>query len=318
MNKKFRIVFMGTPQFAVPTLQALLAEDNLEIVAVVTSPDRRGGRGQKQTIRSAVKQAALEAHLKLLQPVNLKAADFVEAYRDLKPDLAVVVAFRMLPEVIWSAPVFGTINLHASLLPAYRGAAPINWAIISGEKETGLTTFIIARDIDTGGIIFQEKVPISPDDTAGSLHDKLMLLGAPLVVRTVQAILAGKATIKEQDDSLATKAPKIFNADCQINPEGKVREICNFIRGLSPYPGAWLKIDGQVVKIFKCSYRETQTDTTPGSMITDGKKQLLLYGSDGYLAIEELQMEGKKKLDVRSFLNGYDINQSRDISLKIS
>ncbi len=306
---------MGTPQFAVPSLQALLQQTNLDVVAVVTAPDKPGGRGRKQLIQSEVKLFAQTAHLKILQPVNLKSGDFVRTYQSLKPDLAVVVAFRMLPEIIWSSPVYGTINLHASLLPSYRGAAPINWAIINGEAETGLTTFMIARTIDTGGIIFQEKIPISDSDNAGTLHDKLMYLGASLVVKTVQSILSGEAIFIPQDDRLATSAPKIFKEDCLINPHKHVKDIGNFIRGLSPYPGAWMKIDNLAVKIFKCSYGKRYPLRSPGTLLSDGRSELLLYGVDGSLKIEELQLEGKKRMDVRSFLNGYDLTNSSDIHL---
>jgi methionyl-tRNA formyltransferase len=314
--KKYRVIFMGTPQFAVPSLQALLQETNLDVVAVVTAPDKPGGRGRKQMIQSEVKVFAIAADLTILQPSNLKSVDFVRTYHNLKPDLAVVVAFRMLPEIIWSTPVYGTINLHASLLPSYRGSAPINWAIINGEEETGLTTFMITRTIDTGGIILQEKIPISEADNAGSLHDKMMHLGASLVVKTVQTLLSGEAIFIPQDDRLATSAPKIFKEDCLINPQRKVKDIHNFIRGLSPYPGAWTKIDNLVVKIFKSSYDRCDPVPTAGSLLSDGRSELLLYGMDGFLRIEELQLEGKKRMDVRSFLNGYDITNSSDIHLR--
>lgn len=313
--KKYRVIFMGTPQFAVPSLQALLRESNLDVVAVVTAPDKPGGRGRKQLIQSEVKLFAQAAHLNILQPTNLKSVDFVRTYHNLKPDLAVVVAFRMLPEIIWSSPHYGTINLHASLLPSYRGAAPINWAIMNGEAETGLTTFMIVGPIDTGGIIFQERIPISDSDNAGTLHDKMMHLGASLVVKTVQNILSGEVIFIPQDDRLATSAPKIFKEDCLINPQKNVKDIFNFIRGLSPHPGAWIKIDNLVVKIFKSSYGKPNPLLTAGTLISDGRSELLLYGMDGSLKIEELQLEGKKRMDVRSFLNGYDLTNSNDIHL---
>jgi methionyl-tRNA formyltransferase len=318
MTRKHRIVFMGTPDFAVPTLEALLRQENLEVVAVVTAVDKVGGRGRNQVIESAVKKTAIKHHLTILQPPKLKAPDFIEAFQSLNPDVAVVVAFRMLPEVIWSIPKFGTINLHASLLPSYRGAAPINWAIINGEEETGLTTFLIAKEIDTGGIIFQERVPIDRQDDAGSLHDKLMALGAPLVIKTVNALLSGEAILKPQDDSMATKAPKIFTEDCEIRLDLKAAEMYNFVRGLSPFPGAWLEIDELTVKIYKTSYQEVSHDITPGTLISDGKKELKIATRDGYIHILELQMQGKKRMDVRSFLNGYDVTKSNQIILKIS
>ncbi|MBK8506331.1 MAG: methionyl-tRNA formyltransferase [Saprospiraceae bacterium] len=318
MTKKHRIVFMGTPDFSVPTLEALLAQENLDVVAVVTAVDKVGGRGQNQVIRSAVKTAADNYQLPILQPLKLKDPAFIETFQSLLPDLAVVVAFRMLPEVIWSIPKFGTINLHASLLPCYRGAAPINWAIINGEKETGLTTFLIAKEIDTGGILFQERIPISEQDDAGSLHDKMMVLGAPLVVKTVNALLTGIAGLKPQDDSLCTKAPKIFTEDCEIKRDLTTMEIYNFIRGLSPYPGAWLKLDDLTVKIYKSSYQQVSHQIPSGTLISDGKKELVLFTTDGYLEILELQMPGKRRMDIKSFLNGYDVTKSDQIILKVS
>ncbi|MCB0666272.1 MAG: methionyl-tRNA formyltransferase [Saprospiraceae bacterium] len=308
---------MGTPEFAVPTLQLLLERDDIEIVAVITATDKPGGRGRNQLLESAVKKVARQHNLVVIQPKNLKATEFVERYHNLEADLAVVVAFRMLPEVIWSAPKHGTINLHASLLPAYRGAAPINWAIINGEKETGLTTFKIAKEIDTGGIIFQSRMRIKEEDTAGTLHDRMMYEGAHLVSKTVDAIKEGTVQYIAQDDDRATKAPKIFTEDCQIDPSNQVRQIYDFVRGLSPYPGAWIIIDHSTVKIYKCEYNLIDHHYQMGSLISDNKNFLKLYGKDGYLKINELQMQGKKRMDIKSFLNGFDVARSQDVDLEI-
>lgn len=309
---------MGTPDFAVPTLQMLLRMENIQIVAVITATDKAGGRGRKQVIESAVKKEAMNHGLTILQPTNLKAPDFVDQYHRLNADLAVVVAFRMLPEVIWSAPKHGTINLHASLLPAYRGAAPINWAIINGEKRTGLTTFKIAKEIDTGGIIDQTELEITEEDTAGTLHDRMMNEGARLVQKSVVAILSGSVSYRPQDDSKATQAPKIYTEDCEIRPDREVRRIYDFVRGLSPHPGAWITIDGATVKIFQCRYRHQHHGNDPGVKLSDGKHYLRIYGLDGYIEILELQMEGKKKMDIKSFLNGFDPAKSNEIQLEIS
>ncbi|MCB0689945.1 MAG: methionyl-tRNA formyltransferase, partial [Saprospiraceae bacterium] len=254
----------------------------------------------------------------VLQPINLKNEDFIRTYRELDADLAVVVAFRMLPEVIWSAPRLGTINLHASLLPAYRGAAPINWAIINGEKKTGLTTFLIAKEIDTGGVIYQKEIYIDENETAGSLHDRMMDIGAELVVDTVHTMLSEQAKYLEQDDSKATKAPKIFTEDCEIQKEWPARKIYNFIRGLSPFPGAWIQIGSDVVKIVWSTYNQTPLPYNSGTILSDGKSYLRLCTVDGYVDFEELQMPGKKRMNIKAFLNGFDINRWENDVLQIS
>ncbi|MGI9160016.1 MAG: methionyl-tRNA formyltransferase [Saprospiraceae bacterium] len=298
-----RIVFMGTPEFAVPALQILL-ENGYEIPAVVTAPDKPGGRlGMQQ---SAVKQFALERGLKVLQPEKLKDAAFLESFRALQADLLVVVAFRMLPEVVWSLPPLGAVNLHGSLLPKYRGAAPINWAVIQGEKETGLTTFFLKKQIDTGDILFQESLPIGPDETAGELHDRMMRLGAALILKTVRAIESGTAQAQPQTDALATLAPKIFPEDCQIDFDRPVAQVHNFVRGLSPYPGAWTMLDGKILKILRGRPLETgPTNTPPGQFSSDGKHWLRIRAADGLLEVLELQLEGKRRMPVRDFLNGF-------------
>ncbi|NND31799.1 MAG: methionyl-tRNA formyltransferase [Saprospiraceae bacterium] len=313
---KKRIVFMGTPSFAVPTLEALIADKDLQVVAVITAVDKLGGRGRKTIIQSEVKKAAITHHLPVLQPANLKAQKFVDQFQKLHADLAVVVAFRMLPEVIWSAPKYGTMNLHASLLPAYRGAAPINWAIIKGEKISGLTTFLIAKEIDTGNIIHQKTLPIEETDSAGDLHDKMMYEGAALVSRSVRDLLFGVVQLKEQDHSLATRAPKIFHEDCQIDSSLSAHQIYNFIRGLSPYPGAWIMMDQLTLKIFGSSHSILKHSNKPGSLVALGREKLRLYTYDGYVEFKEVQLQGKKKMDVSSFLNGYDLAQSDVIQLR--
>ena len=304
-----RIVYMGTPEFAVATLDALVKSGH-EIVGVVTMPDKPAGRG-RQFRPSAVKIYAEEHKMKLLQPEKLKDESFVEELRSLNADIQVVVAFRMLPEVVWSMPRLGTINVHASLLPNYRGAAPINWAIINGEKQTGVSTFLLKQDIDTGDIIYQESVDIKPDDNAGTIHDKLMVLGAKLAVKTVDAVGNGTAHFRKQDDidpSTLKPAPKIFKEDMHINWEKTTDEVINLIRGLAPYPAAWTTItdvkgNAASVKIFKV--RRVETEQEPGMISTDGKRNLLIGTADGAVAIEELQISGKNRMTTQALLQGY-------------
>ncbi|MCK9269413.1 MAG: methionyl-tRNA formyltransferase [Bacteroidales bacterium] len=317
MSKKLRIVFMGTPEFAVASLEALLAA-GFEIAAVVTAPDKPAGRGKK-LMQPAVKIAALSHGLTVLQPERLKAQDFVETIRELQADLGVVVAFRMLPEVIWAMPKLGTFNLHASLLPDYRGAAPINHAIINGETETGITTFFLQHDIDTGDIIFQKKMAIGATENAGELHDRLMYAGADLVVKTAQAIRSGDYTRQRQQwpanmNRMPRQAPKIFKEDTLIDWEKPVKKIYNKIRGLSPYPTAYTVLrnpEGSLfpVKIYRAAYENMAATTPPGSIVTDSKTYLKIYGEDGLIDIQELQMAGKTRMSTRNFLNGFDINE---------
>lgn len=301
-----RIVFMGTPEFAVPSLEILL-QHGYEIPAVVTAADKPGGRSGIQ--ESAVKKFAAAHGLRVLQPEKLKNPDFLEALRALRADLQVVVAFRMLPEVVWNMPPLGTLNLHGSLLPKYRGAAPINWAIINGETETGVTTFLLRHEIDTGDILFQEKLPIGENDTAGEVHDRMMLLGAQVVLRTVQAIERGAARPMPQSDAEATHAPKIFTETCRIDFAQPTARVHNFIRGLSPYPGAWTTLDGKTLKILRALKAASGGDTLPpGQFVSDGKNFLKVSTLDGYIEVVELQMEGKRKMDAKNFLNGYKTN----------
>jgi methionyl-tRNA formyltransferase len=303
MSKPLRIIFMGTPEFAVPSLQSLV-ENNSNVVAVITVPDKPAGRGQKQTA-SPVKIYAESQGIPVLQPEKLKSPAFLEELKSFQADLQVVVAFRMLPEVVWSMPPKGTFNLHSSLLPQYRGAAPINWAVINGESETGVTTFFIEKDIDTGKIIFQDREPIFPEDDAGSLYERLMQKGARLVVKTVKAIEAGSYPQEPQGEPADIKtAPKIFRETCEIDWNRPSADIHNFARGLSPYPAAWTTLNGLSCKIFKTRILSTSEDAAPGEFDTDGKTYLHFRTADGWLSIEELQLEGKKRMDISDFLRG--------------
>ncbi|MCC6412430.1 MAG: methionyl-tRNA formyltransferase [Saprospiraceae bacterium] len=293
---------MGTPEFAVPCLNILL-ENGYDIAAVVTAPDKPGGR--LGMMASPVKQFALSKGLLVLQPEKLRNPEFLETLRSLRADMQVVVAFRMLPEMVWNMPPKGTMNLHASLLPRYRGAAPINWAIINGEKETGLSTFLLQHDIDTGDVLFQETLPIGENETAGELHDRMMAAGAKLVLKSVKAIEAGTAQPRPQADVQATHAPKIFTADCTIDFNRKMSDVHNFVRGLSPYPGAWTTFEGKTVKILRTLKSPQFTSGTPGQWYSDGKNTLHIGCSDGCVQVLELQMEGKKRLETEEFLRGF-------------
>ncbi|MCP3930515.1 MAG: methionyl-tRNA formyltransferase [Bacteroidetes bacterium] len=299
---------MGTPEFAVPSLEILL-HNNYEVVGVVTSTDKWGGRGNKKRMESAVKKCALSNNIPILQPKNLKDPYFIKDLKDLNANLQVVVAFRMLPEVVWNMPEFGTFNLHGSLLPKYRGAAPINWAIIKGEKETGVTTFFIRHEIDTGDIVIQEKMPIGENETAGEIHDKMMHLGAETVLKTVNLIDLNMMELNRQNHSLATKAPKIFHETCEIDFYQEASHVHNFIRGLSPYPAAWTVLDGKKLKLFKTTKEISAHENNPGAIITDNKHSLKIATKDGYVHILELQLQGRKRMDVKAFLNGYSITQ---------
>lgn len=306
---------MGTPEFAVPSLRALVA-GGYNVVGVVTAPDKPAGRGQKLR-QSEVKTAALELGLPVLQPEKLKAPEFVEAMQALRPDLGIVIAFRMLPEVIWAMPRLGTFNLHASLLPQYRGAAPINWAIINGETETGVTTFLLNHEIDKGGIIGQVRVPILPEDNVGTLYDKLMTTGTALVTSTVDRIAAGDIRPVEQqhiDESTLRPAPKIFKEDCRIDWTWKGDRILHFIRGLSPYPAAWTPMFRQSTesgsaKIFSARFEAYTHAAKTGTVESDNRTYIRVACADGWITIDELQIAGKKRMQVRDLLLGLrDIN----------
>ncbi len=312
-KQDLRIIFMGTPDFAVESLRALV-ENHYNIVAVVTMPDKPAGRGHQLQF-SAVKQYALSVGLPILQPERLKDETFLEELRSFNADLQIVVAFRMLPEVVWAMPPMGTFNLHAALLPQYRGAAPLNWAVINGETETGATTFFLKQEIDTGDMILQEKMPIGDDENVGSVHDRLMVMGAQLVLRTVDLIAEGKAVRTPQPilpEDQMKPAPKIFKETCEINFNQSARAVHNFVRGLSPYPAAWAKLtiggQEQVVKIYKTAPVDSAVLEAPaGTIITDNKSYLRVATMDGYVDILELQLPGKKRMDIRSLLNGIKI-----------
>lgn len=304
---ELRIVFLGTPEFAVASLQ-ILVENNWPIAAVVTVPDRKKGRGQTVTF-SPVKAYALKNKIPLLQPTNLKSVDFLKELSGYKANLQIVVAFRMLPEVVWQMPALGTFNLHASLLPKYRGAAPINWAIINGENETGVTTFFLKHEIDTGEIILQEKEIIHANDTAGSLYERLMIKGAQAVLQTVELIKNENITTHPQSDLVhALAAPKIFKETCKINWLSSFQSIQNFIRGLNPYPAARTKIAGKNYKIYSVGIADITSEGEIGSMRTDHKTQIIVKCNDGWLKILELQIEGKKRMATEDFLRGNPLN----------
>ncbi len=303
MYKKHKIVFFGTPEFAVPSLDILI-ENDYDVVAVVTTPDKPSGRGFELS-PSPVKEYALNKGLKVLQPEKLKAPEFLEELKSLQADIQVVVAFRMLPEVVWNMPPLGTFNLHASLLPQYRGAAPINWAIINGEKETGVTTFLLHHEIDTGDIIFQEKEPIHDSDTVGTLYERLMDKGSKLVLKTIEAFASDYVPVQPQVYGLEMKpAPKIFKETCRIDWNKPAVDVHNFIRGLSPYPAAFTFLNDKTCKIFKTEIKYLSVGSNTGKFKTDYKTYLYIGCTDFYISVLELQLEGKKKLYIDEFLRG--------------
>ncbi len=307
-----RIVFMGTSEFAVASLDILI-QNNYNVVGVVTVPDKPAGRGQ-QLQQSAVKKYAIEKGLNVLQPEKLKDEQFINELRDLKADLQFVVAFRMLPEVVWNMPPLGTYNLHGSLLPKYRGAAPINWAIINGETESGVTTFKLKHDIDTGNVLFQDKVQITPTTTAGELHDSLMIAGANLILKSAKQIESGDYELKPQNDVEAIHAPKIFKDTCLINWNNSVESIYNLIRGLSSYPTAfttYIDKNNQPVsiKLFSSEIEKCIHHLNNGEIETDSKTYLKVACSNGFIHIKELQMAGKKRMTIEEFLRGFKVYQ---------
>lgn len=306
--KELRIVFMGTPEFAAHTLRRLF-ETGYNIVAVVTMPDKPAGRGLKLQ-QSAVKQYAESVGLNVLQPVNLKDPDFVATFNALEADLGIVIAFRMLPEVIWSAPRLGTFNLHASLLPQYRGAAPINWALINGDSETGVTTFMLNHKIDEGAILARAKVDIQADDNAGTLHDKLMNVGAELVDSSINALATGNYTAISQDDiaePTLRPAPKIFKPDCHIDFRADGQRIINLIRGLSPYPAAWFSLtDELIVKVFAASFEQGSNGSrSAGTIVTDDRLYIKIACADGFIDLTDLQISGKRRMSAPELLRGF-------------
>lgn len=320
--KSLRIVFMGTPEFASTSLKRLVAE-GYNIVAVVTTPDKPAGRGQK-VHQSDVKLTAQELGLPILQPEKLRDETFLRELEALNPDLGIVIAFRMLPEVVWAMPRLGTFNLHASLLPEYRGAAPINWAIINGDKETGVTTFLLNHEIDKGAIIEQERTVIAPEDNIGTLYDRLMEIGSHLVIRTVEKLAEGNYTTTEQmhiDEATLRPAPKIFKEDGRIDWRRPAENIHNLVRGLSPYPAAWTPIfkDGAEIasaKIFVTHYELANHGVTPGTMRSDGKSYLAIAAADGWVYVDEMQLAGKRRMAIREILLGWSCSdKSADLLL---
>lgn len=308
-----RIVFMGTPEFAVESLKVLV-ENGYEVVGVITMPDKPAGRGHKLQ-SSPVKQYAIEQGIPVLQPEKLKDESFLQELRAMKADLQIVVAFRMLPEVVWDMPAKGTFNLHASLLPQYRGAAPINWAVINGEKETGVTTFFLTHEIDTGSLILQDRISIEPTDTAGTVHDKLMLLGAGLVRRTVDLIDTGNIDPIEQSTLIDSKAPlriapKLYKETCELSFTGSVVDLLNKVRGLSPYPTAWAELlfpgqsEALVMKIFDAEAEIVDHNEVPGTVHTDGRKWAKIALKDGYLSLKTIQAPARKRMEIGEFLRG--------------
>jgi methionyl-tRNA formyltransferase len=321
-----RIVFMGTPEFAVASLDALV-KAGYNIVAVITAPDKPGGRGM-QLQQSAVKKYAVEHMIPVLQPEKLKNPEFLEQLRGLHADLQIVVAFRMLPEVVWNMPPMGSVNLHGSLLPQYRGAAPINWAVINGEKETGVTTFKLQQEIDTGNVLLQESFSIGENDTAGEVHDTMKEIGAQVLVKTVKGLVDGSLKERPQTsivnselsigsptgsnahspfpiDHSLKHAPKIFTETCKIDFTKTTAEVHNLIRGLSPFPGAFTMLDGKTLKIFKSEKEIAAVKIATGNYETDGKTFLKFACADGYVLVKELQLEGKKKMNTADFLRGF-------------
>ena len=312
--KEIRIVFMGTPDFAVESLKALV-ENGYNVVGVITAPDKPAGRG-RQLSESAVKQYAIQQSLRVLQPEKLKNSEFIAELESLKADLQVVEDFRMLTEMVWSMPPMGSINLHGSLLPQYRGAAPLNWAVINGETETGVTTFLLSHEIDTGRIMFQEKIEIAENDTVGDLHDRLMVIGANLVVETVDALAGGNVEAIDQEHLIDNPerikhAPKIFKDDCRIDWTKDTESVRNLIRGLSPYPAAWTELEHPgkeevlTAKIFAAMRDNSSLPAAPGTLQTDGKKFLKIACPDGWLSITDIQLSGKKRMKTDELLRGF-------------
>jgi methionyl-tRNA formyltransferase len=304
--KKLRIVYMGTPDFAVPSLK-ILVENNYDIAAVITAPDKPKGRGQKLS-QSPVKEYALSAGLKIMQPTNLKDPEFQSELAALKANLQIVVAFRMLPEAVWSMPKIGTFNLHASLLPQYRGAAPIHWAVMNGETETGLTTFFLKHEIDTGSIIMQEKEPISSTDTTGEVYSRLMAKGAGLVLKTVETIKAENYELTPQDENQTLKhAPKLFKENTELKWTEPAEKLYNYVRGLNPFPTAWTLINDKKFKVHESSIINRDSTGEAGKLITDHKNYLHIQCNPGILSLEVIQPEGKKRMGIADFFRGNQI-----------
>ena len=307
-EKKLKIIFMGTPEFAVHSLD-ILYRASYDIVAVITSPDRMGGRGRKTLIESDVKRYAKEKDLTILQPKNLKNPEFIEHLRSFEADLQIVVAFRMLPEVVWNMPPLGTYNLHGSLLPKYRGAAPIHWAVVNGEEMTGVTSFKLKHEIDTGSILLQRTMRIAQDETTGQVHDRMKYLAAQVVLESVQQIEAGNIELKEQDNSQVSHAPKLRLENTEFKPEDlTVDSALNFVRGLNPYPLSWFMLGDKMMKVIEAERSTQSLANNDDKIISDNKTYIDLKCKDGYISLKEIKYEGKSRMKVAQFLNGFDIS----------
>jgi len=305
-----RIIYMGTPEFAVPSLDILYTA-GYKIVGVITSVDKMGGRGRKTRLESAVKKYAISKGLKVLQPTNLKNKDFLAELQALKADVQIVVAFRMLPVAVWDMPPLGTYNLHGSLLPKYRGAAPINWAIINGDNQTGVTSFKLKHEIDTGLILLQKSMKIYQDETATQLHDRMKYIGADIILETVRRIELENIDLKEQSQETVSHAPKLNRDNTEIDFDKTVGQVYNHIRGLSEYPCAWFSIDEKRTKVYYCRKNMGSVNHSIGEVVTDNKSYIKLTCSDGYIHIDELQMAGKKRMNTSALLNGYNIKHAK-------
>lgn len=306
MSKAMKIVFMGTPEFAVPCLDILVKND-YQVVAVITAVDKYGGRGKKTLLESPIKKYAEKHGIQILQPKNLKGKLFQKKLRALEADLQIVVAFRMLPESVWNMPKHGTYNLHGSLLPAYRGAAPINWAVINGENQTGVTSFKLKHEIDTGDTLFQNKLPIYHYDTVKQVHDRMQILAASTILRTVEAIENESLNLILQDDSKVSHAPKLFSETCEIDPSQSPLQIHNFVRGLNPFPTARTTLDDKKLKVYSISAEESDDEHEVGRWFSDQKNYLKMRCSNGYIHILDLQLQGKRRMTIKEFLNGYEL-----------
>ena len=309
-----KIIFLGTPDFAVPSLE-ILYNAGYDIVGVITSVDKYGGRGRKTLIESAVKKYARSKGLNILQPTNLKSPKFNAKLKALDADIQIVVAFRMLPVMVWDMPPLGTYNLHGSLLPKYRGAAPINWAIINGDTKTGVTSFKLKHEIDTGSILFQKEIPIYESDSAGDLHDRMMWIAADTILESVQSIEKKEARLIPQEDSLVSHAPKLNKENTFIDFNKSAQEVYNLVRGLYPYPTAWFKLDGKSTKIKVGRPIIIKHNHKAGTVLSDNKSRILICTLDGYYEVEELQMSGKKSMKTKELLNGYTIKEAKSIDL---
>ena len=295
---------MGSPDFAVPSLDILI-QNGYDVVAVITATDKMGGRGGKKLLKTPVKVHAEKHNIPVLQPKNLKNEAFIEELKSYKADLQIVVAFRMLPVVVWDMPKHGTYNLHGSLLPKYRGAAPINWAVINGDKETGVTSFKLKHEIDTGDFLYQRAMPIGEDETAGEVYEKMRFMGAEVILETIKAIESDDITLIAQDNTKVTKAPKIYHETCQIDWNQDVQIVYNFIRGMSPYPTAWTTLDDKQFNIIRCRMEKSNIELEPKTVLSDRKSNMKIASKNGYILLDFIQLQGKRRMEIQDFLNGY-------------